>query len=108
MSPVATSVHAARTAGIAIVRTLHRLSVEIDAPLPDGPVLFVANHGFGSLFDLTVYAAFAAIDDLRPGRGRPSWSFLAGSWAVPTTPPPSQTSASRPGRCSRQSLKSRI
>jgi 1-acyl-sn-glycerol-3-phosphate acyltransferase len=46
------------------VRRYNRLDIVIDAPLPDEPVLFVANHGFGGIADLNVFAIFAAFDDL--------------------------------------------
>ena len=46
------------------VRRYHRLEVTTpDVPI-DKPVLFVANHGFGGVFDLNVFAAYAAFSDL--------------------------------------------
>jgi len=46
------------------VRRYHRLEVSLpDQPI-DEPVLFVANHGFGGVFDLNVFAAYAAFSDL--------------------------------------------
>jgi len=55
--------------GIEAVRRYHRLEVTLpDGPLDDGPLLFVANHGFGGIFDLNVFAAFAALDRLQLGR----------------------------------------
>lgn len=51
-------------ATIAIGRLYHRISAEQRAPMPDGPVLFVANHGFGGVFDLNVLAFASAHDQL--------------------------------------------
>jgi 1-acyl-sn-glycerol-3-phosphate acyltransferase len=50
------------------VRRYNRLEVIIDAPLPDEPSLLVANHGFGGILDLNVFAIFAALDDLKLNR----------------------------------------
>ncbi len=41
------------------LRIYHRHDIRIDAPVPDTPVLFVCNHGFGGVIDLNV-AAFVA------------------------------------------------
>jgi 1-acyl-sn-glycerol-3-phosphate acyltransferase len=46
------------------VRRYNRLDVIVDAPLPHEPCLLVANHGFGGILDLNVFAIFAALDDL--------------------------------------------
>lgn len=57
-----------RDGAVAFVRRYHRLEIDVDAPeLPD-PVLFVANHGFGGIFDLNVLAAHAALEDLHLDR----------------------------------------
>lgn len=53
---------------IAAIRRYHRLTIDIEAPTPHSPVLFVANHGFGSVFDLNVYATLAALDRLELDR----------------------------------------
>ncbi|UMB69563.1 1-acyl-sn-glycerol-3-phosphate acyltransferase [Mycobacterium paraterrae] len=42
------------------LRVYHRHEVRIDAPVPDRPVLFVCNHGFGGVIDLNVAAFVAA------------------------------------------------
>ena len=42
------------------LRTYHRHEIRIDAPVPDRPVLFVCNHGFGGVIDLNVAAFVAA------------------------------------------------
>ncbi|MBU3750701.1 MAG: acyltransferase family protein, partial [Mycobacterium sp.] len=46
------------------VRRYHRLEVDVQAEPFDGPVLFVANHGFGGILDLNVMAVTAALQDL--------------------------------------------
>ncbi len=53
---------------IQILKRYHRLTIDIDAPALRSPVLFVANHGFGSVFDLNVYATLAALDRLELDR----------------------------------------
>ncbi|OUC79389.1 1-acyl-sn-glycerol-3-phosphate acyltransferase [Gordonia lacunae] len=47
---------------VAVGRLYHRISAEQRAPMPAGPVLFVANHGFGGVFDLNVLAFASAYD----------------------------------------------
>ena len=42
------------------LRVYHRHEIRIDAPVPDRPVLFVCNHGFGGVIDLNVAAFVAA------------------------------------------------
>jgi 1-acyl-sn-glycerol-3-phosphate acyltransferase len=42
------------------LRMYHRHEIRIDAPVPDRPVLFVCNHGFGGVIDLNVAAFIAA------------------------------------------------
>lgn len=42
------------------LRVYHRHEVRIDAPVPERPVLFVCNHGFGGVIDLNVGAFVAA------------------------------------------------
>ena len=52
-----------------LVCSYHRLDVTVPpVSLDDGPHLFVANHGFGGIFDLNVVAAFAALDKMRLSR----------------------------------------
>jgi 1-acyl-sn-glycerol-3-phosphate acyltransferase len=55
---------ALRGLGIDFVRRYHRLTVEVEDTHIDSPLLFVANHGFGGIFDLNVFATFAALHDL--------------------------------------------
>lgn len=42
------------------LRVYHRHEVRIDSAVPDRPVLFVCNHGFGGVIDLNVGAFVAA------------------------------------------------
>lgn len=44
------------------LRRYHRHESIIDAEVPDTPVLFVANHGFGGVIDLNVAASFSVLD----------------------------------------------
>ena len=53
---------------IEFVRRYHRLQVDVEADALDGPVLFVANHGFGGVVDLNVMAVGAALEDLAVDR----------------------------------------
>ena len=55
---------ALRAASVDAVRFYHRLEVSVAHPVPDTPVLFVANHGFGGVIDLNVFAFAAAYDEL--------------------------------------------
>lgn len=48
--------------GVAWVTRYHRLSVQVLAPLPDEPSLIVANHGFGGLIDVNIFATYAALE----------------------------------------------
>lgn len=59
---------AARGIAIDFVRRYHRLDVDLEVGLLSEPVLFVANHGFGGIFDLNVLAVGAALDDLELDR----------------------------------------
>ncbi len=49
---------------VSFVRRYNRLEIDLQASSPKEPVLFVANHGFGGIFDLNVMAANAALEDL--------------------------------------------
>ena len=53
-----------RRLGTEFVRRYHRLQVEAAPTTFEGPVLFVANHGFGGIFDLNLFAVAAAFDQL--------------------------------------------
>lgn len=51
-----------------MVRRYNRLDVDSRVGRVDGPVLFVANHGFGGIFDLNVFAAGVALEQLELDR----------------------------------------
>ncbi len=57
-----------RRRAIDFVRRYNRLQIDLDTTTFTGPVLFVANHGFGGLFDLNVLAVCAALEDLQLDR----------------------------------------
>lgn len=59
---------AVRDLAIEFVRRYHRLEVELEVGALTEPALFVANHGFGGIFDLNVLAVGAALQDLGPDR----------------------------------------
>lgn len=59
---------AVRHALVGLVRRYHRLEISGELATPEEPVLFVANHGFGSLFDLHVLSCLAALEELRLDR----------------------------------------
>ena len=54
--------------GIGFVRRYNRLSVEGDVVAPSEPTLFVANHGFGGIFDLNAVAVLSAFDRMELDR----------------------------------------
>lgn len=66
---VVTAMRLIRRLGVEFVRRYHRLEVlpQIE-PFPDEPVLIVANHGFGGIVDLNVFALLATFDALRLDR----------------------------------------
>ena len=66
-SPAA-AVRALRSVGAAHLRRYHRHEIAAGGRLPDEPVLFVANHGFGGVGDLNVAATFAALERVAPDR----------------------------------------
>jgi 1-acyl-sn-glycerol-3-phosphate acyltransferase len=86
---VVNTLAAMRDLGISFVRRYHRLTVDIEAEDIAGPVLFVANHGFGGSFDLNVFATLAALHDL--GLDRPvtalthqvAWTLQVGRFVEP-------------------------
>lgn len=47
---------------IETVKRYHRLGVSAQDPVPNVPCLIVANHGFGGIFDLNIYATLAALE----------------------------------------------
>jgi 1-acyl-sn-glycerol-3-phosphate acyltransferase len=65
---VVRAVEAIRDAGVAAVRRYTRLEVTGTDRRVTEPTLFVANHGFGGLFDLNNAAILAALAELRLDR----------------------------------------
>ena len=65
---VVTAGLALRRLGIEFVRRYHRLEIEASPLTFDEPVLFVANHGFGGVFDLNAFAFGAALDQIELDR----------------------------------------
>ncbi len=53
-----------RSVCIETVRRYNRLEITSSGPLPDGPVLFVGNHGYGGIIDLNLFAFGAAYDEI--------------------------------------------
>ena len=65
---IVTATMALRRLGIDFVRRYHRLGIDTETTTFDRPVLFVANHGFGGIFDLNVFATYAALEQLELDR----------------------------------------
>lgn len=63
-----TAVEVGQRLGMDFVRRYNRLEIDGDLRAPSEPTLFVANHGFGSIFDLNVFAIFAAFEALELDR----------------------------------------
>ncbi|MGO9746897.1 MAG: lysophospholipid acyltransferase family protein [Mycobacterium sp.] len=57
-----------RHRAIEFVRRYNRLEVDLETAALAEPVLFVANHGFGGIFDLNVLAVGAVLEDLQLDR----------------------------------------
>lgn len=57
-----------RRLGLEFVRRYNRLEITTEPEILHGPVLFVANHGFGGIFDLNVFATGAAIEQMQLDR----------------------------------------
>lgn len=65
---LSTAAFALRDLGTDFVRRYHRLEIDAPSTALDTLVLFVANHGFGGIFDLNVFATGAALDQLHLDR----------------------------------------
>jgi len=65
---IATAATAMRQLGVDLVRRYCRLDIGVERSTFGSPVLFVANHGFGGIFDLNVFATYAAIEQLELDR----------------------------------------
>lgn len=69
---------------LAMARQYHRHEIDGDVPIPDEPVLFVGNHGFGTLTDPSVLAMAATLLQVRQGREATflvhdaAWTFRMG------------------------------
>lgn len=63
-----TALLAFRRLGTEFVRRYNRLDIDVEPATLDGPVLFVGNHGFAGIFDLNVFAASAALDEMELDR----------------------------------------
>ena len=105
-APVAVNVvKAAHRLGVETVRRYHRLELSVPEQPIEDPVLFVANHGFGGVFDLNVFAAYAAFENL--GLTRPvsalthqiAWTLGVGELL--------ESVGSRPALASRRGTRSR-
>lgn len=86
---IATAADAIRRLGVDFVRRYNRLEISPTTHHIDEPVLFVANHGFGGIFDLNVLAIWAAFDALALDRPvtllthQVAWSLGIGSLIEP-------------------------
>lgn len=60
-----TAAFAFRRLGIDFARRYNRLDVDAESTTLDNPALFVANHGFGGIFDLNVFATGAALEQMQ-------------------------------------------
>ncbi|OKH69190.1 glycerol acyltransferase [Mycobacterium sp. SWH-M1] len=65
---IARAMAAVAAVGDEFVRRYHRLDIDSMIETPTDPVLFVANHGFGGVVDLNVFAVRAALDELHLDR----------------------------------------
>ncbi len=65
---IARAMAAVAAVGVEFVRRYHRLDIESCTTTFEEPVLFVANHGFGGVVDLNVFAVRAALDELHLDR----------------------------------------
>jgi 1-acyl-sn-glycerol-3-phosphate acyltransferase len=66
---------------VAVAKRYHRMDVDLREAVPDEPVLFVANHGYGGAFDLNVLA-FAAMYRLTGQSRRVSLLTHQIAWSV--------------------------
>jgi 1-acyl-sn-glycerol-3-phosphate acyltransferase len=98
-----TTLSALKQLGIDWVRRYHRLDLSGDVRAPQEQVLFVANHGFGGLFDLNVFAVLATFDSM--GLDRPvtmlshqiAWTLGVGRLAEPFGARPGSRAAAMKG-----------
>ena len=87
--PITRSLRVLQRGSIAWVRRYHRLTVDGVLEAPTEPTLFVANHGFGGIVDLNVFAALAALDEMALDRPvtilthQIAWTLGVGSFLEP-------------------------
>lgn len=78
-----------RRLGIEFVRRYNRLEIEVEPTTLNEQVLFIANHGFGGIFDLNVFATGAAIEQMELDRDvtvlthQVAWTFGVGRFLEP-------------------------
>lgn len=83
------------------VRRYHRLAIDASLPDLDRPVLFVANHGFGGIFDLNVFAVYAVFDELHLSRPvtalthQLAWTLKVGRFLEPLGSRPASAQSAR-------------
>jgi hypothetical protein len=71
------------------VRRYHRLTIDIQTGDLDGPVLFLASHGFGGVFHLNVFATTSALEQFELQRPLTilthpvAWTFRVGPLLEP-------------------------
>ncbi|WP_183097355.1 lysophospholipid acyltransferase family protein [Nocardioides pelophilus] len=100
---VLTTLSILKKLGIDWVRRYHRLELSGELLKPDQQVLFVANHGFGGIVDLNVFAALATFDSL--GIDRPitflthqiAWTMRVGKLFEPFGARPASREAAEAG-----------
>ncbi len=86
---VSTALRAIQKLGVDFIRRYNRLEIEGGDLELDGPVLFVANHGFGGLFDLNVFAVLAAFTQMGIERDvtalahQSTWTMRLGKYVEP-------------------------
>lgn len=90
-----------RRLAIEFVRRYNRLEVTAESGAPGGPVLFVANHGFGGIFDLNVFAVGATFEELKLDRDvtilthQVAWTLGVGRLIEPLGARPASTQSAQ-------------
>lgn len=90
-----------RRLGVDFVRRYNRLEIEVEHSAMDNPVLIVANHGFGGIFDLNVFATAAALEQMQVDRPvtvlahQMTWTLGLGSVAEQLGARPASRESSR-------------
>lgn len=100
-APIVDGLQALRRGLVTWVRRYHRLAIDTPLPSLDEPVLFVANHGFGGIFDLNVFAAYAVFDELKLTRPvtalthQLAWTLKVGRFLEPLGSRPASAESAR-------------